>query len=45
MAVSVTINAIGYRAGCTNRGSLTLRYADAGDRPMSNTEFCHATAA
>ena len=48
-AASVTINAIGYRArcteaGCANLGRLTLRYADAGDRPMSNAEFCHAHA-
>jgi hypothetical protein len=46
---SVTINAIGYRArctepGCRNLGRLILRYADAGGRPMSNAELCHAHA-
>jgi hypothetical protein len=46
---SVTILAAGYRArctraGCANLGRLILRYADAGGRPMSNSEFCHAHA-
>jgi hypothetical protein len=48
-ATSVTILAVGYRArcteaGCANLGRLILRYADAGGRPMSNSEFCHAHA-
>ena len=46
---SVTIGALGYRArctepGCANLGRLILRFADAGGRPMSNAEFCHAHA-
>jgi hypothetical protein len=46
---SLTIIAMGYRArctepGCRNLGRLILRYADAGGRPMSNSEFCHAHA-
>jgi hypothetical protein len=44
---SVTIVTLGYRAcctepGCRNLGRLILRYADAGGRPCSNSEFCHA---
>jgi hypothetical protein len=31
-------------AGCKNLGRMILRYADAGGRPMSNSEFCHAHA-
>ena len=46
---SVTIVALGYRArcneaGCKNLGRMFLRYADAGGRPMSNSEFCLAHA-
>jgi hypothetical protein len=46
---SVTILAAGYRARCTvlrckNLGRLILRYADAGGRPLSNSELCHAHA-
>jgi hypothetical protein len=44
-AASVTINAIGYRALHRGRlwkpGRLTLRYAEAGGRPITNLEFCH----
>jgi hypothetical protein len=48
-AASVTIGAIGYRARCTesacgNLARLVLRHADAGGRPISNQEFCHAHA-
>ena len=48
-AASVAIVTISYRARCTmprckHLGRLTLRYADAGGRPMSNAEFCHAHA-
>ena len=40
---------LGYRArcteaGCRNLARLLLRHADAGGRPMSNAEFCHAHA-
>jgi hypothetical protein len=43
---SLTIIPLGYRArcteaGCKNLGRMILRYADAGGRPMSNSEFCH----
>src|ERR1700686_2996944 len=43
---SLTIIPLGYRArcteaGCKNPGRMILRYADAGGRPMSNSEFCH----
>jgi len=43
----VTILAAGYCARCTvvcckNLGRLILRYADAGGRPTSNVEMCHA---
>jgi hypothetical protein len=46
---SVTLLSVGYRArcteaGCANLGRLILRYADAGGRPISNLEFCHAHA-
>jgi hypothetical protein len=46
---SLTIIPLGYRArcterGCRNLGRMILRYADAGGRPMSNAEFCHAHA-
>jgi hypothetical protein len=45
--MSVTILAVGYRARCTaprckNLGRMILRHADAGGRPLSNAEFCHA---
>jgi hypothetical protein len=45
---SLTI-VLGYRPRCTecacrNLGGMILRYADAGGRPMSNAEFCHAQA-
>jgi len=45
-AASVTIGALGYRARCTEAGCgnlarLSLRYADAGGRPIINLEFCH----
>jgi hypothetical protein len=45
-ATSVTIVAGGYRArcteaGCKNLGRMILRHADAGGRPMSNSEFCY----
>ncbi len=44
---SVTIGALGYRARCTEAGCgnlarLGLRYADAGGRPFSNSDFCLA---
>jgi hypothetical protein len=44
---SVTINALGYRArctetGCRNLGRMILRYADAGGRPTSHPVLCHA---
>ena len=47
---SVTIGALGYRArcneaGCKNLGRMILRYADAGGRPMSNSEFAMRTPA
>jgi hypothetical protein len=40
---------LGYRArcaepACRNLGRPILCYADAGGRPMSNAEFCHAHA-
>jgi len=40
---------LGYRArctecGCRNLGGTILRFADAGGRPISNQEFCHAHA-
>ena len=46
---SVTIIAIARRARCTeagraNLGRLILRYADAGGRPISNSELCRAHA-
>jgi hypothetical protein len=46
-AASVTVVTLGYRSrctepGCANLGRLILRYADAGGRPMNNSEFCHA---
>jgi hypothetical protein len=46
---SLTIVPLGYRArcteaGCKNLGRMILRYADAGGRPISNQEFCHAHA-
>ena len=46
---SVTIVALGSRARCTvprckNLGRMILRYADAGGRPMSSSEFCNAHA-
>jgi hypothetical protein len=46
---SVTVVTITYRAQCSeprcrNRARLILRYADAGGRPMSNSELCHAHA-
>ena len=48
-AASVTVVAVGYRARCTvprckNLGRMILRYADAGGRPISNSEVCHAHA-
>jgi hypothetical protein len=44
---SVTIVPLGYRArcteaGCKSLGRMILRYANAGGRPISNAEFCHA---
>jgi hypothetical protein len=44
---SLTIIPLGYHAqcteaGCKNLGRMILRYADAGGRPMSNSEFCHS---
>jgi hypothetical protein len=47
MPASVTILAVGYCArwtepGCRNFGRMILVYADAGGRPISNSEFCHA---
>jgi hypothetical protein len=46
---SLTIIPLGYRArcteaGCKNLGRVISRYADAGGRPMSNFELCHAHA-
>jgi hypothetical protein len=46
---SLTIIPLGYRTRCTearckNLARMILRYADAGGRPMSNSEFCHAHA-
>jgi hypothetical protein len=46
---SLTIIPLRYRArcteaGCKNLGRMILRYADAGGRPMSNSEFCHGHA-
>jgi hypothetical protein len=45
----VTIVTLGYRVRCTepdcrNLARLILRCADAGGRPMTNSEFCHAHA-
>jgi hypothetical protein len=47
---NVTIILLGYRArctepGCGNLGRMILRYADAGGRPMSNSEFSMHTLA
>jgi hypothetical protein len=33
-----------YGAGCGSLARLVLRNADAGERPISNQEFCHAHA-
>jgi hypothetical protein len=49
IAASVTIVRLGYRArctdpGCRNLGRLILRYADAGGRPFTNSEFCNGHA-